>query len=348
MLKKTIVLAALATVAAAGAAEARDQIRFVGSSTVYPFTTTVAENFGKTTGNKTPIVESTGTGGGMKLFCAGVGTEHPDFTNASRRMKASELETCQKNGVKDVTEIKVGYDGIVFANDKAAPEMIISRKQLYLALAKQVPVDGKVVANPYASWNDIDASLPNEKIEVLGPPPTSGTRDAFVELVMEVGCEEALKEQKVELGKDDMKAVCQQVREDGAYVEAGENDNLIVQKLQANPNAFGIFGYSFLDQNSGALKGAKVDGEFPTYENIASGAYPVSRSLYVYAKNAHVGTIPGMKEFIAEYTSARAWSPDGYLADKGLIAMPDAEREKVAQAANNLQPVTMEQLKASH
>lgn len=348
MLKKTIVLAALATVAAAGAAEARDQIRFVGSSTVYPFTTTVAENFGKTTGNKTPIVESTGTGGGMKLFCAGVGTEHPDFTNASRRMKASELETCQKNGVKDVTEIKVGYDGIVFANDKAAPEMTISRKQLYLALAKQVPVDGKVVANPYASWNEIDGSLPNEKIEVLGPPPTSGTRDAFVELVMEVGCEEALKEQKVELGKDEMKAVCQQVREDGAYVEAGENDNLIVQKLQANPNAYGIFGYSFLDQNSGALKGAKVDGEVPSYENIASGAYPVSRSLYVYAKNAHVGTIPGMKEFIAEYTSARAWSPDGYLADKGLIAMPDAEREKVAQAANNLQPVTMEQLKASH
>ncbi|SOD95827.1 PstS family phosphate ABC transporter substrate-binding protein [Caenispirillum bisanense] len=348
MLKKTIVLAALATVAAAGAAEARDQIRFVGSSTVYPFTTTVAENFGKTTGNKTPIVESTGTGGGMKLFCAGVGTEHPDFTNASRRMKASELETCQKNGVQDVTEIKVGYDGIVVANDKAAPEMAISRKQLYLALAKQVPVDGKIVANPYASWNEIDASLPNEKIEVLGPPPTSGTRDAFVELVMEVGCEAALKEQKVELGKDEMKAVCQQVREDGAYVEAGENDNLIVQKLQANPNAFGIFGYSFLDQNSGALKGAKVDGEVPTYEAIASGAYPVSRSLYVYAKNAHVGTIPGMKEFIAEYTSPRAWSADGYLADKGLIAMPDAEREKVAQAANSLQPITMEQLKASH
>ncbi len=348
MLKKTLALAAVATVAVAGAAEARDQIRFVGSSTVYPFTTTVAENFGKATGGKTPIVESTGTGGGMKLFCAGVGTEHPDFTNASRRMKASELEACQKNGVMDVTEIKVGYDGIVVANEKSAPEMVISRKELYLALAKQVPVDGKVVANPYVNWNEINPSLPAEKIEVLGPPPTSGTRDAFVELVMEVGCEEALKEQKAEVSKDDMKAVCQQVREDGAYVEAGENDNLIVQKLQANPKAFGIFGYSFLDQNAGVLKGAKVDGEVPTYENIASGAYPVSRSLYIYAKNAHVGTIPGMKEFIAEYTSARAWSPDGYLADKGLIAMPDAEREKVAAAANAMQPVTLEQLKASH
>lgn len=348
MLKKTIALAALATVAAAGAAEARDQIRIVGSSTVYPFTTTVAENFGKTTGNKTPIVESTGTGGGMKLFCAGVGTEHPDFTNASRRMKASELEMCQKNGVQDVTEMKVGYDGIVLANAKAAPMMEISRKDLYLALAKQVPVDGKIVANPYGAWNEVSSSLPAEKIEVLGPPPTSGTRDAFVELVMEVGCEEALEEQKVELSKDEKKAVCQQVREDGAYVEAGENDNLIVQKLEANPNAFGIFGYSFLDQNSGQIKGAKVDGEVPTYENIASGAYPVSRPLFVYAKNAHVGTIPGMKEFIAEYTSARAWSADGYLADKGLIAMPDAEREQFAKQSQNLEPVTLEQLKAGH
>lgn len=348
MLKKTLALAAVATVAVAGAAEARDQIRIVGSSTVYPFTTTVAENFGKATGSKTPIVESTGTGGGMKLFCAGVGTEHPDFTNASRRMKSSELEQCHANGVNDVIEIKVGYDGIVIANSKSGPEADLSRKDVFLALAKHVPVDGKIVANPYTTWNQINPALPAEKIEVLGPPPTSGTRDAFVEMVMDVGCEAALKDSGVEVSKDDKKSVCQQVREDGAYIEAGENDNLIVQKLESNAKAFGIFGYSFLDQNAGQIKGHKIDGEEPTYDNIAAGAYPVSRPMYVYAKGAHVGTIPGMKEFIAEYTSERAWSADGYLADKGLIAMPQAEREQFRAAAEGLQAVSLEQLKASH
>ncbi|WP_404384021.1 substrate-binding domain-containing protein [Caenispirillum salinarum] len=343
MIKKTIALAALATVAAAGAAEARDQIRIVGSSTVYPFSTTVAENFGRSTEFSTPIVESTGTGGGMKLFCAGVGTENPDFTGASRRMKVTELENCFGNGVDNVTEMKIGYDGIVIANDKTGPDMEVSREQLWLALAAEVPVDGKLVENPYTKWSDISGDLPDTEIEVLGPPPTSGTRDAFVELVMEEGCEGPLE--GIELSKDEHKATCATMREDGAFVEAGENDNLIVQKLQANKNAFGIFGFSFLEQNSDALKGSVVDGEQPTYENIASGAYPVSRSMYFYVKNAHVGTIPGMEAFVAEFTSPRAWGPDGYLVDKGLIAMDEAEREEYREKAMNLTPITMDDLK---
>ncbi|EKV31716.1 Phosphate ABC transporter, periplasmic phosphate-binding protein PstS [Caenispirillum salinarum AK4] len=343
MIKKTIALAALATVAAAGAAEARDQIRIVGSSTVYPFATVVAENFGKTTEFPTPVIESTGSGGGLKLFCAGVGTEHPDITNASRRIKASELEMCKNNGVEGVTEVRVGYDGIVLASDKSAPEFSVSREQLWQALAAQVPVDGKLVDNPNTKWSDISSDLPNAEIEVLGPPPTSGTRDAFVELVMEEGCEAPLE--GIELSEDAHEAACATMREDGAFIEAGENDNLIVQKLQANPNALGIFGYSFLEQNSDAIKGASIDGEKPTFENIASGAYPVSRPLFFYVKNAHVGTIPGMDAYLDEFTSPRAWGPDGYLADKGLIPMDEAEREKFRDQATNLKGLTMDDLK---
>jgi phosphate transport system substrate-binding protein len=345
VIKKTIALAALATVAATGAAQAqsRDQIRIVGSSTVYPFATVVAENFGKTTDFPTPVIESTGSGGGLKLFCAGVGTEHPDITNASRRIKASELEMCKNNGVNEVTEVRVGYDGIVLANDKSAPDFQVSREQLWLALAAKVPVDGKLVDNPNSKWSDISGDLPDTAIEVLGPPPTSGTRDAFVELVMEEGCEAPLD--GIEMSKDEHKAACATMREDGAFIEAGENDNLIVQKLQANPNSLGIFGYSFLEQNSDAIKGASIDGEAPTFENIASGAYPVSRPLFFYVKNAHVGTIPGMDGYLAEFTSARAWGPDGYLADKGLIPMDDAERAAVRDRAVNLTPLTADDLK---
>ena len=319
--------AAVALAASAGYAAARDQIQIVGSSTVFPFTTAVAEKLGQGGQFKTPVVESTGTGGGMKLFCSGVGEGTPDFTNASRAIKDSELADCKANGATPV-EIKVGFDGIVLANSKAGAMVDLTKEQIFKALAKNVAVDGKVVANPYVNWSDIDASLPATKIEVLGPPPTSGTRDAFVELVMVEACQDEVKAAN--------EKACPEIREDGAYVEAGENDNLIVQKLEANTNAFGIFGYSFLDQNADKLQGHKVDGVEPTFENIASGDYKVSRSLYVYAKKEHVGVIPGMTEFIAEYTSEGAWGPDGYLADKGLIPLPDAERAAVAESAKAL------------
>ena len=328
-MKRTLVLAATAA-ALAGQAQARDYISIVGSSTVYPFATVVAEQFGKTTNFKTPKIESTGSGGGLKLFCAGVGVEHPDVTNASRRIKKSEVEKCAGNGVDDIVEVKIGYDGIVFANSRKAGPVSITREQIFLALAKEVPDPSggeTLVPNPYTKWSDVDPSLPGTRIEVLGPPPTSGTRDAFAELALEGGCKkvgwiEAMKKED----KMRYKAVCHTVREDGAYVEAGENDNLIVQKLDANPAAFGVFGYSFLDQNSDKLQGAMVDGVAPTFENIADQSYPVSRPLYFYVKKAHVGAIPGMKEFLAEFTSEKAWGPEGYLADKGMIPMPDAER----------------------
>lgn len=340
MLRKSFVMAAVFSVAAIGAAEARDQIKIVGSSTVYPFTTAVAEQFGKTTQFKTPVIESTGTGGGMKLFCAGVGPDHPDITNASRKIKSSEVEKCAANGVADVTEVKVGYDGIVMANSKAAEKSVFTKQQVFLALAKQVPnPDGSetLVANPYQMWSDIDASLPNKKIEVLGPPPTSGTRDAFNELAIEGGCKtfgwlKAMKKQD----KKKYKAICRGIREDGAYIEAGENDTLIVRKLEANPNAYGVFGFSFLDQNADKVQGSTIEGKDPTFENIASGDYKVSRSLYIYVKKAHVGVIPGMAEYLAEYTADKAWGPEGYLADKGLIPMPDAERAQYASDAKTL------------
>jgi phosphate transport system substrate-binding protein len=328
-------------------AVARDQIRIVGSSTVYPFTTAVAEAFGKSSGMKTPVVESTGTGGGMKLFCAGVGVDHPDFTNASRQIKKSEFEDCAKNGVTEIVEIKVGFDGLTVANAKAGAEVAFTKKQLFLALAKEVPdKDGKMVANPYTMWNEIDPALPAKKIEVLGPPPTSGTRDSFMELVLEVGAAsfDGLKALK----KEDVKkydAIWKSVREDGAYVEAGENDNLIVQKLEANPDAFGIFGFSFLEANAAGIKGASIEGEMPTYENVASGKYKVSRPLYVYAKKAHVGVIPGMAEFVAEYVSEKALGEDGYLSAKGLITLPGDAAEKARMAATGMELLSGDKLK---
>jgi phosphate transport system substrate-binding protein len=314
-------------------AQSRDRISIVGSSTVYPFSTSVAENFGRITNFPTPKVESTGSGGGLKLFCAGVGTQHPDITNASRKIKSSEVDLCAKNGVSEITEVKIGFDGIVLANYKEAAQSRFTREQIFLALAKEVPQDGQLVANPYKRWSDIDKSLPTTEIEVLGPPPTSGTRDAFVELVMEEAC----KKFDAYKGHDD---ACKAVREDGAYVEAGENDNLIVNKLKANHHAYGIFGFSFLDQNADSLQGSNVDGVDPTFDNIADGKYPVSRSLYFYVKNQHVGVIPGMKEYVAEFTSERAMGPDGYLAEIGLIPLPDAQRELVRASATKLEPMT--------
>jgi phosphate transport system substrate-binding protein len=342
---KTLVLTAVAAVAVASiatsaGAQSRDQIRAVGSSTVFPFTTAVAEAFGKGGQFKTPVIESTGTGGGLKLFCAGVGPAHPDIANASRRITKAEIETCGKNGVTEITELKIGFDGIVIASSKAAKHVDLDVATVYKALAKEVPVDGKLVANPYKTWADINKDLPATKIEVLGPPPTSGTRDAFVELVMVEGCKKAGTD-KVVTDKAAQAKACATVREDGGYVEAGENDNLIVQKLTANADAFGIFGYSFLDQNKDKLQAAKMDGQAPTYENIASAKYEVSRPLFVYIKNAHLGVIPGIREFLAEYTSERAMGDDGYLADKGLVVLPKADRDAARSGAVNLTPLKM-------
>jgi phosphate transport system substrate-binding protein len=343
MIRKSLALAAIATLFGVGVAEARDQIRIVGSSTVFPFSTRVAEEFGRTTKFKTPVIESTGTGGGIKLFCEGVGVDKADIANASRAIKKSEVETCIKNGVTSITEVKIGYDGIVLANSKAAPEMDITLKDLFLALAKDVPDGaGGFKPNPHQKWSEINPSLPSIRIEVLGPPPTSGTRDAFVELAMEGGCSKIPEIAAIKATDEKkFKAVCHGMREDGAFVEAGENDVLIVRKLEANPNAFGIFGYSFLDQNQDKIQGSKINGVEDNYDNISSGAYPISRSLFFYVKDQHVGVIPGIKEFIAEFTSDKAWGPDGYLADKGLIAMPAAEREKwrkeALTLANNVQ-----------
>ena len=322
----------------------RDQINVVGSSTVYPFSTVVAENFGNKTGIKVPKIESTGSGGGMKLFCKGLGTGHPDITNASRRIKKNEFNQCIENGI-DVVEIKVGYDGIVIANSKKAKLLNLTKRQIFLALAKQVPEGnkegGSLVDNPNKKWSDIDPNLPNKKIEVLGPPPTSGTRDAFNELAIEGGCKtfpklKAIKKQD----KKKYKAICRAVREDGAFIEAGENDNLIVQKLVENENAFGVFGFSFLIENEDKIQGSTVDGMAPTMETIADKSYGVSRPLYFYVKLAHVDVIPGIREFLAEYTSEDSWGPGGYLEERGMIPMPENEREFFKKNAEEIIPLT--------
>ncbi|WP_058556756.1 substrate-binding domain-containing protein [Thiohalocapsa sp. ML1] len=344
MKKSPIAVAVLGTLALSSQAMARDTINIVGSSTVFPFATTVAERFGNTTEFNTPKIESTGSGGGMKLFCAGVGVDQPDVTNASRRMKVSEFENCQKNGVDKITEVKIGYDGIAIANSKKAEQFEISLRDVWLALAKDVPnPEGgeELVANPYKTWKDVNSDLPDVAIEVLGPPPTSGTRDAFAEIALEGGCKtfDWIAATKAE-DKSKYKSICHTIREDGAYVEAGENDNLIVQKLDSNADALGVFGFSFLDQNTDKLQGTIVNGVEPTFDNIASGDYPVSRSLYFYVKNAHVGTIPGIQEYVNEFTSDNAWGPDGYLPPKGLVPLPEDMRKKVAKSAQGLEPMS--------
>tara|TARA_B100001245_G_scaffold9413_1_gene6559 strand:+ start:61492 stop:62592 length:1101 start_codon:yes stop_codon:yes gene_type:complete len=345
-MKKVLLTGAalLASVTGMNAHAERDYISIVGSSTVYPFSTVVAERFGKSTNFPTPKVESTGSGGGMKLFCQGVGESTPDITNSSRAIKSSEIALCAENGVKDIVEVMVGYDGIVLAGSNEAPKYELTRKDIFLALAKMVPnTDGTdtLIENPYKTWKDVNPTLPAKKIEVLGPPPTSGTRDAFVELAMEGGCKKfpfiaAMKD----ADKNKFKAVCHGLREDGGYIEAGENDNLIVQKLVANPDAIGIFGYSFLEQNEDKVHGSVVEGQEPTFDAISDGSYPVSRSLYFYVKKAHIGVIPGIKEYLAEFTSEKAMGEDGYLADKGMIPMTDAEYKKVVDTVANLKTIS--------
>ena len=336
----TSVVAITAALLTTPVVQARDQIRIVGSSTMYPFATVVAEKFGISSPFKTPVIESTGSGGGLKIFCQGIGPTHVDITNSSRRIKANEVKKCAENGIVDITEVKVGYDGIVISNAKGSPQMKLDRKHIWLALGKNVMVNGSIVPNPHKTWKDVDPSLPDVKIEVIGPPPTSGTRDAFAELAMQGGCKkfDSIKVMK----KNDKKAfkkLCHTVREDGAYIEAGENDNLIIAKLQENSKAFGVFGYSFLDQNKDKLQGSIVEGNAPTFENISSGRYPVSRSLYFYIKNAHVGKIPGISEYIAEFTSEKAFGEGGYLQEKGLIPAPADERTEIRSAARSLSTV---------
>jgi phosphate transport system substrate-binding protein len=314
----------------ASAQTTRDFISIVGSSTVYPFATVVAETFGKTTRFKTPKVEATGTGGGFKLFCGGIGARYPDIANSSRAIKQSEIDACAANGVLEIIEVKIGYDGIAIGSSRKENRLALNRKDLYLALAKNIPDpqgSENLIANPHKTWRTVNPDLPDLAIEVLGPPPTSGTRDAFVELAMEGGCMQF--DWIAVLKKNDeqqYKSVCHTIREDGAYIEAGENDNLIVQKLETNFSALGIFGFSFLDQNADKVQGAAVDSVVPTFESIADGSYPISRPLFLYVKKAHVGMIPGIAEFLHELSSDKAWGDDGYLADKGLIPMPEEER----------------------
>ena len=329
---------------AADAQSGRDYVYVVGSSTVYPFSTIVAERFGRNTRYRTPKVESTGSGGGLRLFCDGVGVTFPDVVNSSRRITASEMASCNLNGVSEVVEVKIGYDGIVIANAIGAPQLSVSSRELYLALARFVPTsrEGQLVENPYTNWREINAGLPDLPVEVLGPPPTSGTRDALVEQVIARGCrqEKWLAELEFE-DPIEFRRRCHTVREDGRYVEAGENDNLIVQKLQANPRAFGIVGFSFLDQNSERIKGSRIDGELPTFEAISSAAYPISRPLYLYVKKAHVAVIPGLREYLGEFTSERTWGDDGYLSYRGLVPLPADERRNIATTVAELRALQL-------
>ncbi|MBX9726550.1 MAG: PstS family phosphate ABC transporter substrate-binding protein [Rickettsiales bacterium] len=319
--------------------QAREQIRIVGSSTVFPFVAAAAEQFGRAGKFRTPIVEATGTGGGIKMFCDGIGDGYADIANASRQIKASEIELCAKHGITSITELKIGYDGIVLANARSSPSYALTRQNLFLALARQVPVNGTLVNNPYKRWSDIDPALPKVAIEVYGPPPSSGTRDAFTELVMLDGCK--LVPELVKLLPDEKarKQQCGAIREDGVFKEAGEDDNLIVQKLINNPDALGVFGYSFLESNAAKVKANAVDGVMPDYDAIESGTYHVARSLFVYIKNAHADTVPGLHEFARELTSNAASGDDGYLVVKGLLPLGDDDHELMKARAKDLTPL---------
>lgn len=331
MLKNMLLLAAGLSVVAS-AAQAREEIRIVGSSTVYPFAFKVADDFGRNSDYKSPVLKSTGSGGGLKLFCAGVGEQHPDITNASRAIKDKEIELCKSNGVTDIMEVKIGYDGIVIADNLSGPDFVLTREQLFKAVAAQLPDEsGNLVANPNTTWDQIDASLPQEKIEILGPPPSSGTRDAFVELVMQEGCEEIGAIAALEGDAKD--TVCTTVRSDGLYIDAGEDDNLIVTKLEANPAAVGIFGYSFLAQNPDKIKGATIEGVAPSFEAIADSSYPVSRPLFFYVKLAHNGVVDGLQEYVETFLGEKAMGEDGYLIEEGLIPLPAEDLEAIRMTA---------------
>ncbi|GAA0296333.1 substrate-binding domain-containing protein [Rhodovulum strictum] len=329
-IKVTASALAIAAVSAT-AASARDEIRIVGSSTVFPYTQAVSEQFANNTGAPSPIVESTGTGGGMKIFCGGIGEGHPDITGASRAMTVSEYELCTQNGVTDISEAMIGYDGLSMAISRSNSfDWDVSLGEVFLALGAQVPVNGEWVDNPFKKWSEIDSRLPDVNIVVLGPPPTSGTRDAFVELAMHAGCKELAYVKDGGFDSAWVNENCSRMRTDGPFIEAGENDNLIVQRLESDPNAMGIFGYSFLYENLDKLKGVKLAGVDPEFDTIADGSYPVSRPLFFYVKNAHRGVIPNLQEFIEEYMSDDALEPGGYLTERGLVPL-DAESRAALQ-----------------
>jgi phosphate transport system substrate-binding protein len=338
-------ISSLALAACGGTPQgARDVVRVVGSSTVYPFATAVAEQVGKAGGAngdvKAPVIESTGTGAGMKLFCAGIGANHPDIADASRRMKASEFENCVKNGVTEIVELQVGLDGIAFAEAQDGPGMALTPESVYKALA----------ANPYGKpntakqWRDVDPALPAIPILVYGPPSTSGTRDALAELILTKGCDgdPAMKALKAS-DEDRHKKTCTAIRTDGAYVDAGENDNLIVQKISQNPKAIGVFGFSFLEENMDTLKGVAMSGVQPTYQTISDFSYPGARPLYIYVKKQHLNAVKGLGDYVAEW--AKAWGPDGYLKAKGMVIAPDDVRAKNAEIAGNMTVLDGSQLK---
>ncbi len=338
-------MTAVAALCTADPAQARDQVKIVGSSTVFPYTQAVSEEFTQA-GGKAPVLESTGTGGGFKIFCAGVGADNPDITGASRAIKESEAADCKKNGVDNVTEVLIGFDGLSMAVSRNAKPLSVTKEQLYLALASQVPIDGKLAPNPYKKWSDIDKALPDTAITIYGPPPTSGTRDAWVELVMQSGCAATELGKKMKEGdkaeyEKFLKEQCSPMRQDGPFIEAGENDNLIVQRLEADPNSYGIFGYSFLFENQDKLQGVTVEGVAPTAETIADGTYPVSRPLFFYVKNAHRSVIPGLDDFIKAYVSDEAIGPDGYLKERGLVPLPDDKRKETQENAVNGKPMKM-------
>jgi phosphate transport system substrate-binding protein len=334
------VMAVSAALSGTAFAQARDQIRVVGSSTVFPFTTAVAENFGRSTSFRPPIVESTGTGGGMRLFCAGVGPSHPDVSNASRRITKSEFDTCRNNGVTEIVELKIGFDGIVVTTKRGAPKFNLTREQMWRALARQVPVNGQWVNNPHTTWQQVDASLPNSRIEVLGPPPTSGTRDSFAELMLEGGCRNVAEVRAVQDAAQRLR-YCTQIREDGRFIEGGENDNLIVQRIAASDGTvFGVFGYSFLEENLDKIEAKLIDGVEPKFETISEGKYPVARDMFVYFKKAHIGVIPGIREFMAEYVSERAMGDNGYLEQKGLVILPQAALRQQQEGIRTLTSMT--------
>ena len=339
--KTTLAVFALFALAFSGRAAAKDGIQIVGSSTVYPFSAVVAERFGRETEFPAPRIEATGSGGGMKLFCAGTDDDRPDITNSSRRIKKSEQELCAKNGVADIVEVKIGYDGIVLAQSVEGPPMEITRPQIFLALARHIPDGaGGVKENDNHMWSDISPELPAVKIRVYGPPPTSGTRDAFAELALEGGCDSfpelaALKASD----KKRHRQICQGVREDGAYIESGENDNLIVQKLSVNPDSFGVFGYSFLEENEDKVRGVKIDGVEPSFDAVADFSYKVSRPLFFYVKKARVGRTKGLREFVNFFTGENAAGPDGYLSERGLIPLDDEERAEMKATAEQMKPM---------
>jgi len=319
----------------AGDALARKQIRVVGSSTVYQFVATSAEQFGRNTEFKTPVVESTGTGGGIKLFCEGVGENFPDIANASRRIKKSELELCRKNGITSIMEISIGFDGIALIHDKSDKDLQLTTKQLFLALARDVPINGKLVANPYIYWSDIDKSLPERKIEVYGPPPTSGTRDAFAELVMEKACPDFPEFAKKYSDEKTRKKNCQLMREDGSYIEVGEDDNITLRKVMGNIGSVGIFGHSYYEENKSLVKAIPIDSIAPETPRISSGEYPISRSLFVYFKLEHLNLVKGLLEFAEELSSDNASGENGYLIDAGLIPLPESQHKAMQQIVQN-------------